>query len=178
MEFKLVLVPKTPDEYLLNGEKSLCGLAFVEKASRCLRRNLDLKSKTRHNTLGRIAKYEISVPQAIAIESGWFDQKSVRYITCEANVLESYIFYGASMSTATNRPSYPWYSDEVVLSSYIDELAILDTWRSRGYPKTLTVEYMPDQVVGGQIPIVPDADDVQNPNLGDLILDDIMNDLT
>jgi len=174
MEFKLILVPKTPDEYLLYAERPIRGLAFVEKASRCLRRNLDSKTKTRHTTLGSIARYEISVPQALAVESGWFDEKSERYLTCEAGILAKYIFYGASMSTTANRPSYPWYSDEIVLTSYIDELAILDTWRSRGYPANLTVDL---EIEGGMnFPVVGDADDVKNPQDGDIVLDDLTND--
>lgn len=173
MDFKLILVPRRPDEYLLYGERPLRGLAFVEAASKCLRRNLDLKAKTRHNTLGSIARYEISVPQALAVDSGWFDNKTERYLTCEAGILEKYVFYGASMGTATNRPSYPWYSDEVVLTSYVDELELLSVWRQRGYPDNLTVNLEVDN--GMNFPIVDDVEDVEDPNHGDVVLDDLLN---
>lgn len=172
MEFKLILVPKTPDEYLLNAERPLCGLAFVEKASQCLRRNLDNLTKARHQTLGAVAKYEISVPQALAIESGWFDQKSTRYLTCEANCLEKFIFYGACMSnTATNRPTYPYYGNSIILNSYVDELAFLEAWRIRGYPDEYTI--VDDNTC--DMTIVPDEDAVKNPTAGDVILDDLLN---
>lgn len=172
MNFKLILVPKTPDEFLLNGEKPLCGLAFVEKASQCLRRNLDHLTKTHHQTLGRVAKYEISIPQALAIESGWFDQRSVRYLTCEANCLEKFIFYGAAMNnTPTNRPVYPYYENGVTLYSYVDELAFLESWRVRGYPEEYTI--VDDNTC--DMTIVPDEDVVKNPTVGDVILDDLLD---
>lgn len=170
MEFKLILVAKTPDEYLLYAEKPLSGLALVEKAGACLRRNLDTQTRMRHITLGNIAKYELSVPQAIAIESGWFTQKSSRYIQGEMNVLEKYIFYGATMGNiASNRPVYPYYTNEVVVNSYIDELAVLETWRNRGYPNEFTINYDEDC----NIDLVPDADDIDKPDVGDMVLDDM-----
>ena len=173
MNFTLTLVPTSPDEFVLYAEKPLSGLAFVEAASGCLRRNLDSTTKMRHSTLGNVASYKISVPQAIAIESGWFENKADRYIRCEAGFLDDYIFHGASMSTTgTKRTSYPFYQGEVVLSSYVDELAVLDTWRSRGYPETLTVKL---QSNGFQLDLVADADDIDNPNIGDTVLDDLLN---
>ena len=135
MEFKLILVPKCPNEFLLKDETPLSGLKFVEQAAACLRRNLDTQTRTRHITLGNIAQYEISVPQALAIDSGWFKDSSCRYISCTENYLKPFIFYGATMSTApSNRPVYPYYQNEVVLISYIDELSILDEWKRNGYP--------------------------------------------
>lgn len=171
MEFKLILVPRVPEEMLLYAEKPLAGLEFIEKASACLRRNLDTETRMRHLTLGNISQYEISVPQAIAIESGWFDSSSKRYLPCEKNVLKKYIFYGASMNrAASNRPVYPYYTGEIVLASYIDELALLDVWRNRGYPDTFDKDFdgMDD------IPVVPDAEDVDNASVGDLVLDDLV----
>lgn len=135
MEFKLILVPKSPEEFLLKDETPLSGLKFVEQAATCLRRNLDTQTRSRHITLGNISQYEISVPQAIAIDSGWFKDSSTRYISCSANYLKPFIFYGATMGTApSNRPIYPYYQSEVVLISYIDELAVLEEWKRNGYP--------------------------------------------
>lgn len=174
MEFKLILTPKTPDTFLLYAETPLSGLEFVEKAGACLRRNLDTETRARHITLGNVAQYEISVPQAIAIESGWFKTSNTRYLPCEPGILSKYIFYGASMNrAASNRPVYPYYSNEVVLVSYIDELALLEIWRNRGYPGYFVKDFetMPD------IPMVPDAEDVDNPTEGDMVLDDLMQGL-
>ena len=172
MEFKLILVPETPDKLILKTEKPLAGLSFIEQASACLRRSLDTKSRMRHNTLGAIAQYEVLVPQAVAIESCKFDTKNVVYVPCEENFLKKFIFYGATIGKCgTGRPVYPYYSDEVVLSSYIDELAIIDVWRNRDFPDKLTIN------LGGydDIPLVDDAEsDVTGPYIGDLVLDDLL----
>ena len=170
MEFNLILVPETPDKYLLKAEKPLSGLAFVEEASKCLRRSLDTKTRMRHMTMGNVAQYSISVPQSLAIESGYFDKAATVYLPCEENILAKYVFYGANMAHgASNRPCYPYYQDEIVLVSYVDELAFLDVWRQRGFPKKMTINL--DQL---DIPIVDEADDVQNPSVGDLVLDDLL----
>ena len=125
MEFELILAPETPDKYLLKAEKPLSGLAFVEEASKCLRRSLDTKTRMRHITLGNVAQYTISVPQSIAIECGYFNNASRVYLPCEENVLKDYVFHAATMAHgASNRPCYPYYQDEIVLTSYIDELAM------------------------------------------------------
>lgn len=174
MEFKLILVPETPDKLILKPEKPLAGLAFIEQASACLRRNLDTSTRMRHNTLGSIAQYEVSVPQAVAIESCKFDTKNVVYMPCEADFLKKFIFYGATIGrSSTHRSVYPYYSDEIVLVSYIDELAIIDTWRNRAFPDKLTIN------LGGydDLPLVGDADsDVTGPCVGDLVLDDLLRD--
>jgi hypothetical protein len=171
MEFKLILVPETPDKKILKAEKPLAGLAFIEAASECLRRNLDGKSRMRHETLGAVAQYEISVPQAVAIESGVFATTNTVYIPCEENFLADYIFYGATIGkTSTRRQTYPYYTDEIVLSTYVDELAVIDVWRNRNFPTKLTIHLSTD------IPMVDEADEdnVNNPNVGDLVLDDLL----
>ena len=171
MEFKLVLVAKSPEEFILHAEKPLAGLKFMEIAVKCLHRNLDTQTRMRHNTLGNISRYEISVPQSVAIESGWFTEKNVRYIYCDENTLSKYIFYGAAMSTCgTRRSCYPYMQDEIVLTSYIDEIAILNVWRNRGYPDEFNYDYDSDF----DIDIVPDADDVDGPDVGDMVLDDLL----
>lgn len=171
MEFKLVLVPKTPEEVLLVPETPLSGLKFMEVAGQCLRRSIDTESRFKHITLGQIVQYEVTVPQALAISSGWFEKTNRRYLTVENNLLESYIFYGASMARiGTTAQIYPYYTSEIVIVSYIDELALLNVWAQRGYPEYLS-KYLDN---GGNIPLVPDADDEDCPNVGDLVLDDIL----
>ena len=175
MKFSLILIPKTPDSYLLYAEKPLSGLNFIEKAGECLRRNLDTETSTRHITLGNVSSYEISVPQSIAVECGWFDSTNKRYLPCEADILEKYIFYGATMNrAASNRSVYPYCGNEVTLVSYIDELAFLDVWRNRGYPPYMSKNF--DDMA--DIPMVPDAGDVDTPTEGDLVLDDLMRGIT
>lgn len=170
MEFKLILTPETPDKVLLKAEKPLSGLAFIEKASTCLRRNLDTMCHMRHITLGTVAQYEISVPQAVAIESGCFQNESVVYLPCEENILAKYLFYSASMAKGpNNRPCYPYYQNEIVLMTYVDELSFIDVWRQRGFPKKMTINLMT-----ADIPVVDDAGNVKDPVTGDLILDDLL----
>lgn len=171
MNFKLVLVPKTPDEVLLYPETPLSGLKFMEVAGQCLRRNLDLESRCRCITLGAVSKYEISVPQSVAIASGWFEKTDTRYLQCENDLLSNYIFHGASMARlGTTNQIYPYYTNEIVLVSYIDELAFLQVWAQRGYP-----EYMSKYLDNGpNIPLVPDAEDEECPKTGDLVLDDLL----
>lgn len=171
MEFKLILVPETPDKLLLKPETPLAGLTFIEHASACLRRSLDTTQRMRHSTLGAVAQYELLVPQAIAIESCRFGNTNTIYVPCEENFLKKFIFYGATLGrSSTRRNVYPYYTDEIVLTSYIDELAIIEIWRNRDYPDKLTIN------LGGydDIPLVPDTDVVDGPNIGDLVLDDIM----
>lgn len=174
MEFELTLIPETPDKLLLHAEKPLAGLAFVEEASKCLRRSLDTKKRMRHMILGNIATYTMSVPQALAIESNMFTDSNKCYIVCEEDILEKYIFYAASTSNQpSNRPTYPYYQDEIVLTSLIDELTFLNVWRNRGYPKTMTINLKVDS--GISLPLVPDAEDVSNPTTGTCVLDDMLN---
>ena len=150
MEFKLILVPETPDKLLLKPETPLAGLTFIEHASACLRRSLDTTQRMRHSTLGAVAQYELLVPQAIAIESCRFGNTNTIYVPCEENFLKKFIFYGATLGrSSTRRNVYPYYRD---------------------YPDKLTIN------LGGydDIPLVPDTDVVDGPNIGDLVLDDIM----
>ena len=171
MEFKLVLIPKTPDEVLLFPETPLSGLKFMEVAGACLRRSIDTESRFKHITLGTVVQYEVTIPQAVAIASGWFDKTNKRYLLCEQNILSKYIFQGASMArVGTTAQIYPYYTNEIVLVSYVDELAFISTWAQRGYPDYMTINYdtMPD------IPLLPDAEDSECPEVGNLVLDDIL----
>lgn len=171
MKFTLKLVSVTPDALVLAPETPLSGVKFLEEAGRCLRRNLDGTARCRHQTMGALSTYEISVPQHLAIESGYFENASSRYIPCEHAFLNKFIFHAANYSFASggNRCYYPYYSDELVLTSYIDELAVLDTWRSRGYPDKLDIT----MDSGMEIPFVPEADDIVDADIGDLVLDDL-----
>ncbi len=177
MDFELTLIPETPDKLLLHAEKPLAGLAFIEEAGKCLRRSLDAKKRTRHMSLGNIATYTMSVPQALAIVSKMFEDSNKCYVVCEEDILEKFIFHAASTSVQPGcRRSYPFYEDEIVLSSLIDELAFLNTWRNRGYPKTMTINL---KVEGGMsFPLVPDADDVAGAKPGDCVLDDLTRGLS
>lgn len=173
MDFKLALYPRNPDEYILYAEKPLSGLKFIEVASGCLKRNLDGITNTKHTTLGNVAKYEISVPQKIAIDSGWFNCKSTRYLPCEANILSGYLFYGAAMSNVSAcRSVYPYYQNQIVLNTYVDELGFLQEWVNRGYPEEMTRKIESDV----NLPIVGDTDDLEGAETGDVILDDLLND--
>ena len=180
MQFNLVLVAARPDELILTAETPLAGVKFLEEAGRCLRRNLDCGSKYRHQTIGNLSTYTISVPQQIAIESTWFEAKSTRYLTVSHGFLNSYIFHAATFSYGTaNRTYYPYYQNEIVLTSLIDELAVLDFWRENGYPAVLTAEGGSGEVGISGLPIVDDASDLTHmANPGDCVLDDITKGLT
>lgn len=175
MQFTLKLVPALPNEVVLGPEKPLSGIKFLEEAGKILRRNLDCSAKCKHQTLGVLSTYNISVPQQIAIESGWFEDKSERYLTVENGLLNYFIFHTAMFSYgAGNRTYYPYYQNEIVLSSYIDELRFVEVWRNRGYPDRMTKNLNP----GVDIPLVDDAEDVTDQaQEGDLVLDDLSDDL-
>lgn len=179
MQFNLVLIAARPDELILTAETPLAGVSFLEEAGRCLRRNLDGSSKYRHQTLGNLSTYTISVPQQIAIESGWFDSKSTRYLTLSHGFLNDYIFHAANFTYGTaNRTYYPYYQNEIVLTSLVDELAVLDCWREKGYPAVLSNETAAPGI-GTSIPVVDDASDVSHlAQAGDVVLDDITKGLT
>lgn len=138
MVFKLILVPKLPTDLVLEPETPLSGVAFLDKAALCLHRNLDDTMTYRHQTLGAVAKYEISVPQTMAIESNFFKNESERFLIVENNALSKYIFYAASISHGNAaRACYPYYKDQIVLMSYIDELEFLAQWKTLGYPESM-----------------------------------------
>lgn len=138
MEFTLKLIPELPTQLVLTPEIPLCGVKFLEEAGKCLKRNLDLGVRNRHQTIGPLSAYDISVPQAIAIESKFFEEHSSRYLIVDDGFLNNFIFHAASFNFGKgNRCWYPYYQDEIVLISYIDELAVVDLWRTRGFPETL-----------------------------------------
>ena len=140
MIFKLVLVPQQPGELVLSPETPLSGVDFLNKAAECLRRNLDDTKQYKHQTLGSLARYEISVPQTMAVESGFFKDNSEKTLIVENNLLNKYLFYGAAISYGTSaRACYPYYKDSIMLISYIDELAFLNAWKAKSYPTTLMI---------------------------------------
>lgn len=170
MEFKLKLIPELPNEYVLNAERKLSGVKLLEEAAKCLRRNLDTTQRCSHQTMGAVYSYDISVPQQVAIESDYFNNQATRYLICEAGILNNFIFHAANFNYGSgSRSYYPYYQNELTVTSYIDELAFIDLWRRRGYPERMpaNLDFDPD------IPLVPDADDVEGPQEGDLVLDDL-----
>lgn len=172
MKFTLRLVPMTPEELVLTAEIPLSGVNFMAEAGRCLRRDLDTALRARHITLGNLARYDMSVPQQIAIESNFFQDKDLRYLPVSHGLLNRFIFHAATFRYGSSGKNYyPYYQNEIVLSSYIDELAVIDLWRSRGYPDTITDKINTGNV---QIPLVDDAEDVTNvAQTGDVVLDDL-----
>ena len=171
MEFTLKLIPELPNQFVINAERPLSGMKLLEEAAKCLRRNLDSATVAKHQTLGNVYCYEISVPQQIAVESNYFNDCSKKYLVCEAGILNEYIFYAANFTYgAGNRTYYPYYQNELYLASFIDELAFINLWRTRGYPEKMTIHL--DSL---DIPLVPDADDVtDDAETGDLVLDDLL----
>lgn len=151
MNFKLILAPALTTDVLLEAEAPLQGLNFIEEAAKCLRRNLDGQTNMSHTTLGTLSSYTISVPQAIAIESGKFNDQTEFTLYLPNNFLNEYIFYGAAVSSVNSKRScYPFYSNSVVLVSYIDELAVINTWKNAGYmPRILEDGTGADFVAGG-----------------------------
>lgn len=178
MTYRLILVPQRPNEVVLEEETKLCGLEFVSEASSLLRCNLDDYTKFTHVTLGNLTSYTISVPIADAIASGKFENCMERYLIVESGSLNKYIFHTAVAKKARmnhvrdrcSHPthSYPYYQDEVVLFSRIDELAFLEDWKNTGYADKM----VRDAFIGPDI--VADDTDVDNPSEGEYILDDIL----
>lgn len=170
MEFKLKLIPELPNQYVLNAEKKLSGMKLLEEAAKCLRRNLDSAQRCSHQTMGAVYSYEISVPQQVAVESEYFNNSATRYMVCDAGILNQFIFHAANFTYGSgNRNYYPYYQNELVVTSFIDELGFIDLWRRRGYPEKMVTAMEP----GTDIPLVPDADDVDNPIVGDVVFDDL-----
>lgn len=138
MEFTLKLVPELPTQLILTPETPLSGVKFLEEAGKCLRRSLDLGVRYRHQTMGSLSTYNIVVPQAVAIESKFFEDCDSMYLLVDNGFLNNFIFHAASFSFGHgNRCWYPYYQNEIVLMSFIDELAVVDLWRSRGFPGNL-----------------------------------------
>ena len=135
MRFSLVLTTSKPQKFnVLDAETPKSGASFLMYASACLRRSLDDTSRFRHQTLGALASYTMAVPQQIALESGLFNDTATYTITVSENVLEPYIFYGATLSAAgSNRPCYPYTTNEIVLTSFIDELRFIFDWQATGF---------------------------------------------
>ena len=65
---------------------------------------------------------------------------------------------------------YPYYQNQVVLNSYVDELGFIQAWVDRGYPEEMTRKLDSDV----NLPIIPDSDKVEGAETGDIVLDDLM----
>lgn len=157
MEFVLKLVPALPGQLVLGAEKPYEGFKFLEEAAKCLRRSLDSSIRHRHQVMGPLSTYNVVVPQAIAVSSNFFEMDNEQYVTVENEFLNDFIFHTAMYTHGRgNRCYYPFYQDEVVLMSFIDELAVVDAWMQQGYPEALT-KVNPD-------PSVPENPDQSDPD--------------
>lgn len=140
MEFKLVVTPPNPaiGQLALEAETPLSGVSFVEAIGAALRKSIDHVARSKHTTLGALPSYEMSVPQAVAIDSGLFEDTTTARVVIEPNLLADFIWYSGSMSNeATHRPCYPYMTGGATLVSNIDELGFLQIWASLGYPKQI-----------------------------------------
>lgn len=161
MEFKLKLVPALPGQLVLGAEKPYEGFKFLAEAAKCLRRSLDSSVRHRHQVMGPLHTYNVVVPQTIAMSSNFFETANERYVTVENEFLNDFIFHTAMYTYGKgNRCYYPFYQDEVVLMSFIDELAVVDTWMQQGYPETLTKV--------SSDPTVPENPDQDSPDAVDM----------
>ena len=143
MEFKLNLIAENPykGELVLEQETPLEGMTFLSAVSCCLRRSIEHVSRARHNILGGLATYEITVPQSMAYESGYFEDTNEVTIIVEKNLLSKFIFYTANVSYGANgRPCFPYMQNEAVLTSLIDEFAFLQAWADTGYANRLMMK--------------------------------------
>lgn len=151
MEFKLRLVADRPTDgdLVLEPETPLSGLAFIEEVGKCLRRSIDHVARAKHTTLGALVTYEVTVPQAMAIESGKFNESSTYTVVLEKNLLSHFVFYCAHIATGpAGRRCYPFTDNEATLISQIDELAFLDAWANAGYASRLMMNG--NNVVNGE----------------------------
>lgn len=143
MEFKLNLIAENPykGELVLEPETPLEGMNFISAVSCCLRRSIEHVSRARHNTLGGLATYEITVPQQVAYDSGYYDSTNEFTVIVERNLLSNFIFYVANVTYGANgRPCFPYMQNEAVLTSLIDEFAFLEAWVNTGYANRLMMQ--------------------------------------
>lgn len=142
MRFTLTLSTTKPQKLnVLDDEVKKSGATFLMYASACLRRSLDDTLRFNHQTLGALASYTMKVPQQIALESGLFEDTANFNLTVSENILEPYIFYGATEgNSASNRPCYPYVQNEVKLTSYIDELRFIFDWQATGFAKKVKLD--------------------------------------
>lgn len=135
MKFQLTIQTSKPTKTnVLDDIPPLSGVEFLEAAVACLRRCLDNTSRFRHQTLGALASYTIEVPQRIAIESRLFDKSANATLVVSENILQYYLFYGATLTNAaSNRPCYPYVTNEIVLTTYVDCIRFLADWANTGF---------------------------------------------
>lgn len=183
MPFKLVFVAATPDAYVLHGEKKLRGLDFLTTASSLLRRVIDDCVTQEHKTFSDRKYYCMAVPNGVAVDSGKFEKSDVCYVLVKDNYLKNYIFYSAEYRCGRSGCSYPFvYKDSVVLTSHVDELAVIQKWIDLGYPGAISISGGtddPDNPSSGDeetttiydIPVVQETTDVKNPTDGYTVFD-------
>ena len=140
MEFKLRVVSENPTrgDLVLEPEDKLSGLKFISAFSAVTRKSVDTIDRYKHNTLGALSMYEMNVPQALAVESGLYEEAVVSYVTVSNDFLKNFIFYIASADNiASRKPCYPYMTSEAILTSQIDELTFLYVWKYLGYPNKM-----------------------------------------
>lgn len=140
MPFKLVFVAANPDGYVLKDEKKLRGLEFMMTAGGLLRRVLDDCVSQEHKTLGDRKFYCLAIPNRVAIESEKYEDTDTYYVHVKNDWLKQFIFYSAEYRCGRNAKNYPFmYKDTVMLTSHIDELALVERWIELGYPTYIGV---------------------------------------
>ena len=94
MEFKLRVVSENPTrgDLVLEPEDKLSGLKFISAFSAVTRKSVDTIDRYKHNTLGALSMYEMNVPQALAVESGLYEEAVVSYVTVSNDFLKNFIY--------------------------------------------------------------------------------------
>ena len=150
-----------------------------------MRRIVDDNINQEHRTFTDRKYYCMAIPNRVAIDSGKYDNSDVFYVTVRDNYLKPYIFYSAEMRCGRNATAYPFiYKDSVIITSHIDELALVEKWIELGYPSIISltggVEDPDDPTTPDDpsspttiqdIPVVQDASDVKNPADGFTVFD-------
>lgn len=182
MAFKLVFIAASPDQYVLHGEKKLSGLDFLTTAGGLLRRVINDNVGQEHRVFPNRKYYCVAIPSRVAIESGKYEKNDVAYVLVKDNYLSSFIFYSAEFRCGRSATTYPFiYKDTVVLTSHVDELALIQKWIELGYPDTISVSGgvddpdnpsdVDDPTTIVDIPIVQNTSDIKNPCDGSTVFD-------
>lgn len=185
MPFKLVFCAASPDKFVIKDDKKLKGLEFLTTAGTLLRRVVDECVAQEHRTLPNRQYYCVAIPSRVAADSEKYDNTDTFYVMVSNNYLKNYVFYSADFQCARNQSSFPFaYKDRVVITSHVDELALVQKWIDLGYPATINVssdgsdtdaEYPTDPDTGATgisgIPVVQEASDVKNPKDGYTVFD-------
>lgn len=181
MAFKLVFMAASPDQYVLHGETKMSGLDFLTTAGGLLRRVVNDNVGQEHRVFSNRKYYCVAIPSRVAIESGKYETSDVAYVLVKDNYLKPYIFYSAEFRCGRSATTYPFiYKDTVVLTSHVDELALIQKWAELGYPDSISISggvedpdnpSVDDPTSITDIPIVQEASDIKNPCNGLTVFD-------